>query len=56
MKFEWDDKKNITNIRKHKISFEEAIFVFSDIDAISLFDDKHSDYEEIEYTNRVGGI
>ena len=46
MKFEWDEKKNLLNIRKHGISFEEAIYVFSDIDAISIFDEPHSDIEE----------
>jgi len=25
MKFEWDEKKNLANIKKHGISFEEAI-------------------------------
>lgn len=46
MKFEWDENKNLNNIKKHGISFEEAAFVFSDIDAISIFDEVHSDSEE----------
>jgi len=46
MKFEWDENKNLKHIRSYGISFEEAAFVFSDKDAISLFDDDHSDYEE----------
>ena len=46
MKFEWDENKNLKNIKNHGISFEEAAFVFSDKEAISLFDDDHSDYEE----------
>jgi uncharacterized protein len=46
MKFEWDEKKNIINIKKHGISFEEAAYVFSDVDAISIFDNEHSDIEE----------
>ena len=46
MKFEWDENKNILNIKKHGISFEEAAYVFADIDLISLFDEKHSDFEE----------
>ena len=28
--FEWDDNKNLSNIRKHKVSFELATRVFSD--------------------------
>ncbi len=46
MKFEWDDSKNILNIRKHGISFEEAVYVFSDYEAISIPDDEHSEYED----------
>jgi len=50
MKFEWDEKKNIKNIRNHGLSFEEAAFAFSDIDAISVFDDEHSENEERWFT------
>lgn len=46
MNFEWDDKKNKTNIKKHGISFQEASTVFFDENAI-LFDDVvHSKIEE----------
>ena len=38
MTFEWDEKKNRINKRKHGISFEEAQTVFYDNDAI-VFDD-----------------
>ena len=38
--------KNRTNIKKHGISFEETVFVFSDIDAISIYDEDHPDNEE----------
>ena len=27
MVFEWDEDKNIANIRKHGISFDDAVFV-----------------------------
>jgi len=30
MKFEWDPQKAATNIRKHKVSFEEASTALSD--------------------------
>ena len=46
MIFEWDENKNITNIKKHGISFEEAAYVFADIDIISLFDEEHSHTED----------
>lgn len=44
--FEWDTNKNIINIRKHNVSFEEAASVFFDENAV-LFDDPiHSVGEE----------
>jgi uncharacterized DUF497 family protein len=30
LSFEWDEKKNASNQKKHSISFEEAASVFSD--------------------------
>lgn len=44
--FEWDAKKNIENIKKHKISFEEAKEVFYDDKAILFDDPEHSDFED----------
>ena len=46
MKFEWDEKKNQANLKKHKISFDKAAYVFSDIEAITIFDNEHSEEEE----------
>jgi uncharacterized DUF497 family protein len=46
MKFEWDDKKNADNIKKHKVSFEQVIGVFSDQMGKEYYDRKHSVYEE----------
>jgi hypothetical protein len=46
MKFEWDEKKNKANFRKHKVRFEDACYVFSDMYALNKFDEKHSDYED----------
>ncbi len=43
MKFEWDERKNKINQKKHNISFENAAYVFSDENAISIFDDEHSE-------------
>jgi len=39
--FEWDEKKNISNKKKHKISFEEAQTVFSDENALLIHDPDH---------------
>jgi uncharacterized DUF497 family protein len=30
MQFEWDDRKNASNFKKHRISFETAALVFDD--------------------------
>jgi uncharacterized DUF497 family protein len=46
MTFEWDDPKNTLNKRKHRISFEEALTVFADDNALLLPDPDHSTEEE----------
>ena len=38
LRFEWDDEKNKTNIRKHKVSFETATRVFFDENAVLVAD------------------
>lgn len=44
--FEWDEKKNEINKKKHKISFEEAKTVFYDEEALLIGDPEHSSEEE----------
>ena len=44
--FEWDIRKNETNIKKHKISFEEAKTVFYDENARIITDPEHSEDED----------
>jgi uncharacterized DUF497 family protein len=44
--FSWDDKKNKTNQKKHKIYLEEAQSVFFDENAIEFFDIDHSEDED----------
>nr|VFJ55419.1 MAG: hypothetical protein BECKFW1821B_GA0114236_10233 [Candidatus Kentron sp. FW] len=46
MKFEWDPAKELVNIRKRGITFEEAAYVFSDPFALSKYDDEHSGQED----------
>ena len=46
LKFEWDENKNQTNIKKHGVSFEEACSVFNDEDALIMNDEFHSQNEE----------
>jgi len=43
--FEWDAFKARANLRKHDVSFEEALTVFYDEEAIEFYDDEHSEWE-----------
>ena len=42
MKFEWDEEKAASNLRKHGIRFETAIRVFGDERRIERYDYSHS--------------
>ena len=44
--FEWDDKKDKANSKKHGVSFDEAQTVFYDEYAIQFFDPEHSESED----------
>ena len=44
--FEWDPEKAELNRRKHRVRFAHAATVFRDSEAISIFDDEHSDNED----------
>ncbi|MBN2416253.1 BrnT family toxin [bacterium] len=46
IRFTWDQNKNISNQKKHNISFEEAKTVFYDDNARLIRDDDHSYLEE----------
>ena len=46
MHFEWDSAKAEKNLRKHRISFEEASSVFYDPLAVTGADPDHSEVEE----------
>ena len=45
LSFEWDEKKSTSNLKKHGVSFEEVITVFSD-DFGRLIPDPDSQGEE----------
>ena len=45
-RFEWDDDKAKSNIRKHSVSFDEAQTVFLDEFSITVSDPEHSQQEE----------
>ncbi len=46
MKFEWDKNKENINIQKHRVSFEQASYVFSDKFALNRYDNEHSADED----------
>jgi uncharacterized protein len=46
VKFEWDPQKAAGNLRKHGVSFDEAMTVFADWKSITLPDPDHSEGEE----------
>ena len=48
MRFEWDPAKAVSNIRKHGVSFDEAVTVFKDPLAFIFDDTAHSEQEHRE--------
>jgi uncharacterized protein len=48
MKFEWDRQKAESNLRKHDVSFEEAMTVFNDTLALIFDDVEHTKSEHRE--------
>ena len=49
MDFEWDNDKELENIKKHKVSFTEALSSFFDPQGIQLDDLAHSQTEKRSY-------
>jgi uncharacterized DUF497 family protein len=46
VKFEWDSRKAAANLRKHGVTFDEAMTVFADWESITMLDPDHSEGEE----------
>ena len=46
IRFEWDQKKEKANVKRHGVSFEEARTAFYDERAIQFYDPDHSDEED----------
>jgi hypothetical protein len=44
--FEWDSRKAAANLKKHEVSFEEAITVFRDPLSLNMPDPDHSEDEQ----------
>ena len=59
MKFDWDNQKAANNIKKHKISFQEAASVLNDPLALTFDDPDHSigEYRLLTFgTTRTGKL
>lgn len=46
MNFEWDPRKAESNVRKHRVSFDEAATAFADPLSITVGDPDHSEDEQ----------
>jgi len=46
MEFEWDPQKAAKNLRKHKVTFNEAATVFDDPLSVTVTDPDHSAEED----------
>ena len=44
MKYAWDQAKNKTNQKKHKVSFEEAVTVIESADYAQIMDDSSDEH------------
>jgi uncharacterized DUF497 family protein len=53
MRFEWDAGKAASNLRKHGISFDEAVTVFADQLSLTFAD---ADHFELEHRSRTYAI
>ena len=45
LSFEWDERKAATNLKRHKVSFEEAATAFADLLSLTILDPEHSETE-----------
>ena len=48
MRFEWDEEKRISNLRKHEIDFADLIELFENHNNYTVIDERF-DYGEIRY-------
>lgn len=55
MRFEWDERKNRRNLKKHKISFDSAKLVFADPQALSELEREVEGEERWQTVGVIGG-
>lgn len=51
LEFEYDRAKAASNLRKHGVSFEEAVTSFFDLNAVSYLDTEHSAKSDMRFIN-----
>ncbi len=56
LRFEWDEVKNLSNQRKHGLSFEEAVAVFRDPLQLSIQDRIDNGEERWQTFGMVDGV
>ena len=56
MRFTWDEDKARSNLRKHGVSFEEAVTVFADPLALIVEDVHHAERSLIVGVSSSGGL
>ena len=54
--FEWDEKKEEQNFRKHGIHFKTAVKVFLDPDKLIRIDEEHPEEERYNILGKVGKV
>jgi uncharacterized DUF497 family protein len=45
LRYEWNEKKNVQNLKKYGVTFEEAQVIWSDKKALEFIDNDHSIFE-----------
>ena len=57
VRFIWDEKKNLANLKKHGVDFNDAVRAWYDPDRLDFFDEEHSSDREIRwiYLGAVAG-
>jgi uncharacterized protein len=55
VEFEWDSRKSAANLRKHKVSFDEASTVFGDALSATAADPDHAAHEHRYITIGMSG-
>jgi uncharacterized DUF497 family protein len=58
IEFVWDAEKNLANIRKHGVDFNDAVRAYYDPFRQDIFDEQHSTQEETRwiYLGSVDGL